>query len=53
MFLLNFSISIVRCTLMLILKSIKDKIIVTEVSEDDYNSRIDQIEEIKMLEAIH
>lgn len=32
---------------------IKDKIIVTEVSEDDYNSRIDQIEEIKMLEAIH
>lgn len=28
---------------------IEDKIIVTEVSEDDYSTREDQIKEIKML----
>lgn len=31
---------------------IEDRIIITEVSEDDYDSRVDQIEEIKMLENI-
>ena len=32
---------------------IEDKIIVTEVAEDDYSSRLDQVEEIKMLESIN
>ena len=32
---------------------IEDKIIVTEVSEDDYSLRLDQVEEIKMLESIN
>ena len=31
---------------------IEDKIIVTEISEDDYTTRVDQIEEINMLESI-
>ena len=29
-----------------------DKLIVSEVSEDDYNTRVDQLEEIKMLEKM-
>ena len=32
---------------------IEDKIIVTEVAEDDYSLRLDQVEEIKMLESIN
>lgn len=31
---------------------VENRIIVTEVSEDDYTTRVDQIEEIKMLESL-